>query len=134
MRNQSHQLLKTATLRYAAVGAAFGGLFPIISTLISVFVAQLPLGVDSLLEAQRTQPLLWIIDTAPIFLGLFASFAGRREDSLHQMNIDLRQLNADLETSARELDIRTSQLLTSMQVSRVVTSILDPPQLITRVA
>jgi GAF domain-containing protein len=133
MRNLLHQLLKTATRRYAVAGAAFGCLFPIVATLISVLVAKLALGVDSLLDVQRTQPLLWIIDTAPFFLGLFASFAGRREDSLRRLNADLHQLNAHIETlhqtAASELAVRTSQLLTSRQVSRVVTSTLDLDQL-----
>jgi len=39
---------------------------------------------------QRTQPLHWIIDTAPFLLGLFARLLGRRQDLLSQRNEQLK--------------------------------------------
>ncbi|MFT5377279.1 MAG: signal transduction histidine kinase, partial [Candidatus Latescibacterota bacterium] len=47
--------------------------------------------LDSLLDVQRRQPLHWVIDTAPLFLGLFASLAGRRQDALALFNVSLEQ-------------------------------------------
>ena len=38
---------------------------------------------------QETSPLIWIIDTAPFFLGLFASFAGAQIDKLNVKNDEL---------------------------------------------
>src|SRR3990170_5008408 len=61
-------LLHSATRRFAVAGFAFGALVPIFATLLSLFVDRLPLNPASLLDAQRTQPLLWIIDTAPLVL------------------------------------------------------------------
>src|SRR5512135_3008871 len=92
----SNRFLKTATRRYAAAGAAFGLMFPVIATFISILEAQLPLSLASAIAVQRTQPLLWIIDTAPLFLGLFAALAGRREDRLQQTNAVLHELAASL--------------------------------------
>src|SRR5258706_2932326 len=68
------------TLRYLIYGSAFGFLFPIIATLIRIQSSGLPLNGTSIVTVQKTDILMWIIDLAPIFLGLFASFAGRRQD------------------------------------------------------
>ena len=47
---------------------------------------------------QATQPLHWVINTAPFFLGLFARLADRRQDQIARINSDLekrlRQSNA----------------------------------------
>jgi GAF domain-containing protein len=133
----SHPFLQTATWRYAAAGAAFGLVFPVVATLISILEAQLPLSLASVIAVQRTQPLLWIIDTAPIFLGLFASLAGRREDRLTRTNALLRELAAQLqeqqEDEARKLMERTVQLNTGADVARDVAAILDTNQLLREV-
>jgi hypothetical protein len=41
------------------------------------------------IEAQRICPLLWIIDSAPLFLDLLASFGGRQLDVVEEKNIEL---------------------------------------------
>ncbi len=74
------------TLKYSYYGALFGLCFPIIATLIWAYDHNC-----SLIEAQTTygHPLLWIIDTAPFFLGLFSSFAGKRQDEIEgELNIE----------------------------------------------
>ncbi len=131
------RLFATASRRYAWAGAAFGCLFPIGATLISILLAYLPLSLASIVEVQRAQPLLWIIDTAPLFLGAFAAVASRREEALQRANARLRSVSAGLEQSeaaiVRELARRTAQLDVSAEVSRAVTSILDPDELVRQV-
>jgi signal transduction histidine kinase/DNA-binding response OmpR family regulator len=82
------------TFRYAIYGALFGFAFPVFSTLIEASL--LPGGVTmaNLMEAQRTGKLLWVIDTAPIFLGFFAAIAGRRQDAL-EASMDALQKTYD---------------------------------------
>jgi methyl-accepting chemotaxis protein len=66
--------------RYALWGALFGLLFPLAATLLQALLAPSPDGFGrSLLHAQA-MPLMWIVDTAPIVLGLFGGFAGRLEE------------------------------------------------------
>jgi len=70
--------------RFTLYGALFGLLFPIIATLIEALqIGELSLA--TMLTVQTTDPLLWIIDSAPLFLGLFARFAGWRQDQLKQI-------------------------------------------------
>jgi len=74
---------------YALYGAMFGLMFPIFGTLLHAAVVYGGVGMSQLVEAQSTSALLWIIDTAPLFLGLFAAFGGaqldRVRDNLHRM-------------------------------------------------
>ena len=67
--------------KYMLWGAAFGCAFPIVATLVEALVRHGGLAPRFLAAAQRS-PLLWIIDSAPIFLGLFARLAGVRQDGL----------------------------------------------------
>lgn len=108
---------KDARVRYAIYGALFGFTFPIIATLFDAFMRDLGFGIAGFMEAQRTQPLHWIIDTAPIFLGLFAMVAGvkqkevvemnenleikvqQRTEMLHEQNEELRAMQEELEDS-----------------------------------
>lgn len=68
--------------RYALYGAFFGLGLPVIATIIEAFTRGHGLGLAGLLRAQATAPLLWIVDTAPVFLAALASLAGRAQDEL----------------------------------------------------
>jgi hypothetical protein len=65
-------LLKTEAQKYALAGAVFGLLFPVTATLMRIANSNLPFELASIITVQVTDSLLWIIDTAPFFLGLFA--------------------------------------------------------------
>jgi len=60
-------------------------------TLIQSYVLFEDFQFEHLIEAQRSSPLLWIIDTAPFFLGLFASFGGRQMDVVKVQNTELEE-------------------------------------------
>jgi methyl-accepting chemotaxis protein len=70
------------TRRFAIYGALFGIAFPLIGTIIEAFTRGYGLAPAALLRAQIDSPLLWIIDTAPFFLGVLASLAGRAQDQI----------------------------------------------------
>lgn len=86
---------KTETAKYALAGALFGCCFPLMATGIDIFARGLSFSWESIKLVQNTQPLHWIIDTAPIFLGLFASIAGRKQDSVKEINRGLEEKVAD---------------------------------------
>lgn len=96
------------TRRYALLGALFGVCFPVGSTPLQASLQ--PEGLSwAGIEAAQRMPLLWVIDSAPFWLGLFASFAGRREDELVGAMDALNEANRRLEKANAEL-VRTSQL------------------------
>jgi signal transduction histidine kinase/CheY-like chemotaxis protein len=88
--------------KYALYGALFGLAFPIIGTLIQSYVLFQDFQLDHLLQAQKSSPLLWIIDTAPLFLGLFASFGGRQMDIVKLKNTELEEKYVQM-NSLREM-------------------------------
>jgi GAF domain-containing protein len=108
---------------YALRGVAFGFLFPIIATVIKVVSLNLSLNLTNSLKIQSFEPLLWVIDTAPFFLGLFAYFVGRRRDDLeitlnelHKREQELKIVKSNLEKSVEE---RTSELRLRSEELRV---------------
>ncbi len=82
---------QSATLRYAVYGALFGLSFPVLSLIFEIIKLHLPWSLGSVLAIHEAHPLLYIIDTAPIFLGLFASIVGRQQDALNYLNQSLEE-------------------------------------------
>ncbi len=78
--------LKSETTKYTLYGVLFGFLFPIVSNLFEAWLKYKNISLTSLITIQLTTPLIWVIDTAPFFLGLFARFAGIRQDALIERN------------------------------------------------
>jgi len=112
---RSNQFLQTETQRYALVGTLFGLLFPIVATLLRIAESDLPLNLGSVITIQLSDKLLWIIDTAPFFLGYFASIAGRRQDISQKLNIDLRQRERELDQTRAELEQRIVDRTTALE-------------------
>jgi len=93
------------TKRYTLYGALFGFCFPVFGSVFQALVGFGHLPFGSGLVAAQKMPLMWIIDSAPIFLGLFASFAGRAQDKI-----------ITLEAAKRETFVRTAgELFTAAQ-------------------
>lgn len=77
--------------RYLLFGAAFGLMFPLLS-IIAVWLFDISITV-----------LLGIISTAPVFLGLFARFAGVRQDRINEVNRRLEETVTARTRSIRNL-------------------------------
>jgi GAF domain-containing protein len=119
-------------------------MFPVFSTLGDLIMQRLPLMLESLLQIQQSTPLHWVIDTAPLFLGLFAGLAGRQQDKLTLLNKELRQQIRERGQAVHQLENlgttleqrvvdRTRKLQAAADVSHATTSVLDPYQLLRRV-
>ena len=102
-------LLRSETQRYALTGALFGFLFPLGATILRLQLAGKAFTWPNLLNVQKEDPLLWIIDTAPVFLGVFAAFAGRRQDTLQQLNENLQHQGMELEATRQTLEQRVEE-------------------------
>ena len=70
-------------------GVLFGCCFPISATLFDLLRLGYSFTLLNLVEVQVLNPIHYIIDTAPFFLGLFALIAGRKQDQLVRTNIQL---------------------------------------------
>jgi two-component system sensor histidine kinase/response regulator len=83
------KIFEKASHRYTLYGVLFGLLFPITGTLLDTFLSSGTINLAGLLNKQLYNPLLWIIDTAPVWLGLVARAAGRRQDQLRKIIADM---------------------------------------------
>ena len=90
--------------RYAMFGAAFGFTFPIIGIVLELVSSRLPLNIPNLLHIQSTSHLLWVIETAPIFLGLFSGYAGYEKDLLIKTNTELQEREHELSNNQINLE------------------------------
>ncbi len=79
------------TTKFAIYGALFGLIFPILATCIDISRHDLEFSWESALFVQNAYPVHLIINTAPLFLGLFASFGGRILDKLKLKNQQITQ-------------------------------------------
>ena len=133
---QKHAWIRTKAFKYGLFGAVVGLLFPIAAFLIEIAWQQLPLSLSSILVVQTTQPLIWIIESAPIVMGILAALAGRRQDLVLQaheaLTIDeaeLRKMHTDLEEIVAQrisdLDRRNAQMRAVFQFGREIAEIQD---------
>lgn len=99
-------MAKSVTWRYVAVGAAFGLCFPLAAMamlLLSGTVSAPANAVEIVAATHAHSPLLMMmIDTAPIFLGMFAGFAGVRQSKLVALNDSLEHQVAGKTASLRD--------------------------------
>jgi len=134
--------MKNLTIfRYTLAGTLFGAVFPVIATLLRIFEGKLTFTWESIVFVQKGDPLQWIIDTAPLFLGLFAWIGGVRQARVLQLNrkmsLQVEQLTnttKELENLKRELEERVAErtlaLETSMEVSRRLSTVLEVDRLL----
>ncbi len=77
--------------RYAIYGALLGILFPLIGTIIDCRNRFGQCNLDNFILSQASNSLLWIIDTAPFFLGFLAAYAGKQVDKVRTANAELNE-------------------------------------------
>jgi len=115
------------TKRYALYGILFGCCFPVFATFFESWAHFSEISIETIIRAQKENHLLWIIDTAPIFLGLFAMFGGisldkqkRLEEQKEELMQELVGHNIDLEKVVSE---RTYELEESMEKAMQATQL-----------
>lgn len=108
------------TIRYALLGVTFGLLFPIAGTFIFILENGIPISLSTAFSVHYFEPLLWIIDTAPLFLGLFAALVGLREDRLQETKRRLEDLVGSLE---KRVTVRERDLDRAVEVGHTMTQV-----------
>lgn len=95
----------SAVTRYTVYGAAFGCCFPLVSLVFASFAGLAPPAgstIEFVISAHRELTLLYVIDTAPLFLGLLARFAGVRQERVERMAASLEREVAEKTESLRK--------------------------------
>lgn len=132
---------KNTTLHFALFGVLFGLCFPAGAILFLTVQSHLALTWHNVISFHQQNSLLWVIDTAPFFLGLFAFLAGRQYQRALWLNIEkdtllkdrealLEQLKNLTTSLKRQTERRFIQLQTASQVAQEANSIHDLHQLL----
>jgi signal transduction histidine kinase len=95
----------TSAVRYTAYGATFGLVFPLAATASAVLSAGAAWSLAAVAALHATTPLLWIVDTVPLWLGLFAWLTGHREDRLQDALRTVRRQAVELQVQAQEAEL-----------------------------
>ncbi len=85
------QFFKTEQQLYALYGALFGLCFPLFGSVFESYMLYSRISWDLIVTCQRESELLWIIDSAPLFLGIFASFGGKQMDVVNEKNREIHE-------------------------------------------
>jgi GAF domain-containing protein len=128
-------------VKYMLFGVLFGLLFPIVSIGWILVQTRMALTLAEIGQIHLNQPLLWVIDTAPVFLGFFAYIAGVRQSQVMRLNweIETRYQDRGLALNALEslrieqqhrIERHVAQLNLAAQVAREAASIHDLDQLL----
>jgi len=97
-------------LTYTLLGALFGLLFPSTASIYLIYQGGYNFSLESFLIVQRDNSLLWMIDTAPLFLGLFACLAGFRQAKVIKLNQDLNERIIQQNDLTRQLEALRTKL------------------------
>jgi len=83
---------KFLVFKFILFGILFGSLFPLVAISSEVYNGRLPMTLQSVQNLHNNNHLIWIIESAPFFLGLFAYSAGIRQKKLVLQTEQLEQL------------------------------------------
>lgn len=90
------RLFKLQANNYTLYGALFGLLFPIFSTLFQAWFVYRNFHFSSIINIQKSSILLWVINTAPFWLGIFLRIAGIKQDQLNRQINELKKSNTKI--------------------------------------
>ncbi|TAH19656.1 MAG: hypothetical protein EAZ08_08125 [Cytophagales bacterium] len=99
------------TFQYTLFGIAFGFCFPVLSILADVLIFHdLGMNLESIYKIHQINKLHFVIDTAPLFLGLSFGLAGVFYDKVSRMNSSLQVMIKTQNKFAEELQVSNQQL------------------------
>jgi len=108
------------TVRYTLFGVIFGLGFPALSWFMDAVVFHgLLFNLQSIATIHTINPLHYIIDTAPFFLGLSFGYAGMKQDDITRINRDLelqvQDRTTDLQHAVQKLEAFSHELEDKVQ-------------------
>ena len=105
---------------YFTIGFIFGMVFPIVAFVIRAF----EVSTDNALLLMKSDPLLWIICSAPMILGAAAYFAGVKQDEVNNKisqciitENELLAANSRVNSTIQKLENNNAELLASKKTS-----------------
>lgn len=92
MTNKKNIILK----KYFSIGFLFGAMFPIGAILLQMVISK-KFGFLGIIQAHQDNPLIYMIDTAPLFLGGFALLGGINQAKSEAATAELLVAKSEIE-------------------------------------
>lgn len=86
--------------QYFIVGFLFGSAFPFGAILLQMIISK-KFGFSGIIHAHLDNPLIYMIDSAPIVLGLFSLFGGLSKAKSVEFALELKKAHQDIENSMK---------------------------------
>ncbi len=109
-------------IRLTVYGALLGLLLPVGGIILTLLFQNQALNLGNIMEVQRSQPVIWILDTAPFFIGLAFSFAGRREDRLTELTNSLEKSIEERTTELSRINTELTREVEERKQTEVIIS------------
>lgn len=103
-------------VKYTIYGVLFGFMFPVMATAFEFIRLELPTTFSSFKQIHEVNPLLYMIDSAPIWLGLFAMLGGISKSKSLQLLNTLKKLSKELQQNSKELKLNSSSEFQNLNI------------------
>ena len=105
------------------LGVLFGLLFPMAAMALLLSQSN-EWTLQQILIIHYERPLLWVIETAPLFLGLAGAFGGHQFDQKEQYHLKMDNLNQRNKRLAKQLEVILSSSLNAIIIADKASHIL----------
>lgn len=106
--------------KYFTIGFLFGSMFPVGAILLQMIISK-KLGFAGILQAHQDNPLIYMIDTAPIFLGGFALLGGfnqvKSESGAAELSVAKSELEKAMDTQTKSNEKNVDILNKTSEIS-----------------
>lgn len=109
---EANKFIKTNHIKrnYFIIGVCFGMMFPMMAILVEIILSHLELSPNVIIKAHESNQLLFMIDTAPFFLGIFALIGGISKAKAVELLEENRRLLEITEVSKTEIKTYSDKL------------------------
>lgn len=119
-----NEITKKIIIKHFLLGALFGLLFPLIAYSYELSKHYTHFELNKIIDMHRKFPMLYMIDTAPFFLGLFALIVGIQISKVYNLNFFLEKNTGELTSSKEKLE-KLTQILKNKNEALYKTSMID---------
>lgn len=95
--------------KYLGIGFLFGLMFPIGAIAMELFLTHQTLSLSNIISAHFSNKLLFMIDSAPIFLGIFAGIGGISQSKALKLNEQNTHLIEEIKSNEIHLTAQNSK-------------------------
>lgn len=116
-----HKKIKRRTImKFFIAGLLFGTCFPIGAIILESIIKDVPFTLSGLLELHKNNLLLYMIDSAPLFLGLFATLGGISQAKVEVTKEQMVLVIEDMKKTEEENKVLLKKFEREQKINRII--------------